>query len=116
MIGARAVAGAIENARTAMAADIVKRPDRPVAIAQNDDAFGAKIEGQVVACGRDRVDVADDLPARQQHALQLQALQGGVAVHPGGHGPRQVRRSGIVGEGSGAAFAMGLLQGCYMIV
>src|SRR5581483_10383188 len=45
------------------------------------------------------IDVTDDLPARREDALGLEAGHLGVAVDPGGQGARRRRRSGGTGEG-----------------
>ena len=82
----RAGARAVEDAGAAVPAYVVKCLDRAVLVAQDKHAFRAEIESLVVAGARDGIDVTDDLPARQQHALDLEPRQFGVTVHPGGQG------------------------------
>jgi hypothetical protein len=78
-----AIARALQQARAAMAADVMKRLDRPIGSAHRHDAVGAQIERHVVTRLRDRADMADDLPARLEDALELEARHFGVAVGPG---------------------------------
>jgi hypothetical protein len=82
----RASARAVEDTGAAVPAYVVKRLDRAVLVAQDKNAFRAEIEGLVVAGARNGIDVTHDLPARQQHALDLEPGELRMAVDPGGQG------------------------------
>jgi hypothetical protein len=93
----------IEQPCAAVTAHIVKSPDRAVPIAQYENAFETEIEGLVIAAARDRIDVADDLPARQQHAFDLEPRQFRMVVDPG--------RQGVMLGGGGVAAAVEVFCG-----
>src|SRR5271165_1155371 len=104
--GCGAVSRSIHQARAAMAAHIVKGAYRAVAIAQHHDAFRAQIEGLEVARLGDGIDVAHDLPARQQNPLELEPGQFRMVIDPGRQGMPQLAqglvgalRDGYVGHG-----------------
>ena len=89
----RAVAGAIQQTRGAMTADIVERLDLALGIAHGDHALRPQIEGHVVAGIGDRVYVPHDLPAWLEDAFYLETLHLGMVIGPrrkgsgdGGHG------------------------------
>ncbi len=98
--GRGTVSRAVQQARAAMPADIVKAAYRTIAIAQHHDAFRAQIEGFVVARLGNGIDMAHDLPARHQNAFEFEPGQLGVVVNPGGQCMRQgVRLVGALRDG-----------------
>ncbi len=94
--GRGTVSRAIQQARAAMSAHIVKAAYRTIAIAQYHDAFRAQIESFVITRLGDGIDVAHDLPARHQNAFELEPGHLAVVVDPGGQCVRQGVR-GLVG-------------------
>src|SRR5689334_1644982 len=74
---------AIEQARGAMAAHIVKAADRAAVAAQRYDGLAEKVEAVVVAEGGDIVLVADELPARAENGLLLGLEEFRILVDPG---------------------------------
>ncbi len=76
-----------------MTADVVKSANRAVAIAQHQHTFSPQVEGFIVAGLGDGIDVAYDLPAGLEHALEFQPRQFRIVVNPGGQGMRQCQQT-----------------------
>ena len=85
---AAAPAGALEQTRAAVAADVTQRPDIPARITQHDHAVGAQLESDVVSGAGDLADVAGDLPARLENPLVLETRHLRMVVDPGRQSPR----------------------------
>src|SRR5258708_28858 len=98
---ARAIAGALEDARATVSADVVEGADLPLGIPHHDDAVGTEVERHVIpGCG-DGAHVTDDLPARLDEPLVFAARQLRVVVDPGRQGARRGARRGFSGPGGG---------------
>ena len=82
--GRRTASGAVQQPGAAMSADVVERADPAIAVPQHQHAVGPHVERHVVAGSGDRIDVADDLPARQNDPLQFEPRHVGIVVHPRG--------------------------------
>src|SRR4029077_1293939 len=80
--GARAVARALEDARAAMAADVVEYLNLALRSAHRDDTVGAKIERDEVPGAREGADVAHDLPAGLEQPLVLESRHLRMIVDP----------------------------------
>src|SRR3569832_313805 len=63
---------AIDDARAAMAAEIVEGPHRAVLPAHDDGALAEKIEGDPVAGGGNVADMADNLPMGEEQLVALE--------------------------------------------
>ena len=91
MIGADEFPGAagvaINDPRSAVAADVGEGPHRPVLAAHDDDAFSEKLQRMPLARLGDVAEVTDDLPARPHHALHLDPEEFGIVINPGGQAP-----------------------------
>ncbi len=75
-------AGAVQQPRRAMQADIVEGPRNPVLAAHHDDAFADEVEAVIVAGVRNVVQMADHLPGRRQHLVLLGFEKAGVGIDP----------------------------------
>ena len=82
---ALAFACSVQHARAAVPADVMERLDRTVLVPDYDDTVRSHFQRDEIAGLRDGVDVADDLPARTQDSLVLQARHFRVAVDPCRH-------------------------------
>jgi hypothetical protein len=94
-----AAPGVIEQPRTAVPAHVEIRLDRAIAIAHHQHAFRPEVERHVIARFRDRIDVANDLPARHENALEFEPVQLRMVVYPGRQGARQFGGCGRFGRG-----------------
>jgi hypothetical protein len=65
------MAVSVEQTRTTVAADVMERSNKTVAITDNDHTVDAEIDRQVIAGRRYGIDVAGNLPTGPKDALSL---------------------------------------------
>src|SRR5262245_2293570 len=80
-----------------MPTDVVETADRTVCATHDYDGLAEKIEAVVVACRRDVVHVADELPARAENRTLLQREEVRIVIDPARepksvHGNTRIRR------------------------
>ena len=107
-------AGAVQQTRTAMAADIGEGPDHAVLAAHDDDGIAHHVERGEGARLLQLVDVADELPGRPDQRLVFERRQLGVEIGPGRQAAHQ---AGVVGRRQGRALQVhdGGLHGGYTL-
>ena len=77
-----------------MAADIGEGAQRTVIAAHDDDALAEIVDRVEIAGVGDLVLVADDLPRRPQHTLDLDRMIFGIGIEPAGQAPVGIRIGG----------------------